>query len=193
MRWREQHTFQPHSPSFTLTTFLQMTSTTILPNDPQQTPEYLTWLQLLNQDGTKAAYRFYLTTRHWKEVRSRILTRDNHTCTLCGTPRSFTTTQSMHVHHKTYCRLWREYSTDLITVCARCHKRIHRNRKIKLNKAPSSLPTPRESALSTSLAVQLAYCKEIVTGKRPFPAKRPRGFPRMEWAYFTNRYQHHQK
>lgn len=62
-------------------------------------------------------YDSYLRSREWRELRSRIMSRDMRTCP-CGAP-------ALHVHHLTYERLFAEHDDDLVSVCQACHTRIH--------------------------------------------------------------------
>ena len=66
----------------------------------------------------------------WKELAKLILKRDNYKCQLCDS--SHTTKIKLVVHHK---KQWSKYpklrfkSSNLITLCERCHKNEHRKRK----------------------------------------------------------------
>lgn len=64
-------------------------------------------------------HRQYLMSPQWKELREKILTRDNHECIMCGS--SF----NLHVHHLTYEHFTHEQMDDLITLCSYCHSKIH--------------------------------------------------------------------
>jgi 5-methylcytosine-specific restriction endonuclease McrA len=69
-------------------------------------------------------YRAYLRSDYWWRTRKRIYQRDRYECRICGAR------EGLQVHHKftSYERLGAELDTDLITVCDRCHKRIHGKR-----------------------------------------------------------------
>ena len=69
---------------------------------------------------SKLQYSEYLKSPHWLEVRARILKRDNYRCVAC--PAS----QQLHVHHMTYQHLGMEKEYELITLCADCHKILHK-------------------------------------------------------------------
>lgn len=68
-------------------------------------------------------YREYLKSQHWQEIRAQRLKIDGGKCALCmkGPPE-----RNVHVHHLSYENIWNEdvYS-DLITVCDKCHKKLH--------------------------------------------------------------------
>lgn len=55
----------------------------------------------------------------WFVLKNQILIRDNHTCQKCGTQKN------LHVHHIVPARRGGDDSpSNLITVCAKCHKRL---------------------------------------------------------------------
>lgn len=63
----------------------------------------------------------YLETPEWKRQRNRILSRDNHTCQICGKSDG-----TMNVHHICYIHPLSEMSDrDLITLCPECHQQVH--------------------------------------------------------------------
>jgi hypothetical protein len=74
-------------------------------------------------DTQKAAYAKYQKSQFWKDIREKVLTRDDHRCQCCGDK------DKLVVHH-------REYSYDvmsgenldrskIITLCNSCHGKIH--------------------------------------------------------------------
>ena len=65
-------------------------------------------------------YRAYIQSEAWRQSRQRALERDRWRCQRCGSSRR------LHVHHRTYARLGQEWLGDLVTLCARCHRRAHR-------------------------------------------------------------------
>lgn len=79
-------------------------------------------------------YDNLLHNDNWKIKRDNILKRDNYTCRYCGRHDGI-----LQVHHKYYNiypngtrpKPW-DYPDDaLITLCDDCHKRVHKNTKIK--------------------------------------------------------------
>jgi 5-methylcytosine-specific restriction endonuclease McrA len=64
-------------------------------------------------------YIEYLKSDKWKNLRLKILERDNNLCQKCKT------NQACHVHHLTYERLGRENLEDLISICLDCHTQEH--------------------------------------------------------------------
>lgn len=72
-----------------------------------------------------AAYRTYLRTPHWREIRLRILRRAKGWCEQPGCRRRAT-----EVHHKVYYRCpWREWDDDLIAVCGHHHQALEAMRR----------------------------------------------------------------
>jgi hypothetical protein len=64
-------------------------------------------------------YRAYLRTDHWQAKRQEALTHYGRSCARCEA------TGKLHVHHKTYQRLFKERITDLEILCERCHRQAH--------------------------------------------------------------------
>ena len=65
-------------------------------------------------------YRAYLQTPHWQKVRARRMQIDKYVCAFCGA------SDLLQVHHISYERLGHEeVRTDLVTLCADCHHRLH--------------------------------------------------------------------
>ncbi len=56
--------------------------------------------------------------KEWKELREVILTRDRHRCMLCGAE------EYLHIHHKDG-DCTNDAPVNLITLCERCHSRVH--------------------------------------------------------------------
>ncbi len=72
--------------------------------------------------NTELSYEEKLEDARWKEVRTRILRRDKHTCQMCGT------TELLNVHHRYYIfqkEPWEYCDNALITLCQSCHKMVH--------------------------------------------------------------------
>lgn len=55
----------------------------------------------------------------WKGQRQKVLERDKGKCQDCGDV-------GTQIHHKTYQRIFREDIDDLVTLCAKCHRKRHR-------------------------------------------------------------------
>lgn len=75
-------------------------------------------------------YHEFLKSSEWFTLRENVKTRDLHQCRVCNKK------TELVVHHKTYER-WRLcLSEDLMTVCKKCHEKIHfdEGKKIELTK-----------------------------------------------------------
>jgi 5-methylcytosine-specific restriction endonuclease McrA len=69
------------------------------------------------------AYRDYLQTADWKIRREGALKRAGFSCQICSGK------GELHVHHRTYVRRDNEAESDLIVLCAACHKLFRENGK----------------------------------------------------------------
>ncbi len=72
-------------------------------------------------------YKIYLQSVEWRDKAKAIMKRDNNKCMLCNSE------NKLHVHHKTYDRLYDEEPEDLITLCGLCHRRRHNINESKTN------------------------------------------------------------
>lgn len=68
------------------------------------------------------AYAVFLRSAYWKDVRKKVLQRDNYTCTTCGRHKR------LQVHHLTYEHHEYEHLhlEDLTTLCNNCHQLVHK-------------------------------------------------------------------
>ena len=69
-------------------------------------------------------YLDYLKTDEWNETRKAALKRSNYECQRCGRKNT-----RLDVHHKTYKNRGAEKDNDLMVLCRKCHKRIHKGDK----------------------------------------------------------------
>ena len=69
-------------------------------------------------------YNDYLQSDHWKQLRLSVLKRANFKCERCASDKIIT--DAHHVHHINYRNLIDVGMTDLMAVCERCHKKIHK-------------------------------------------------------------------
>jgi len=65
-------------------------------------------------------YHEYLQSPEWREIRKRVLERDNHLCQGC------LMAPATQVHHLTYDNIMAEFLFELTSLCDHCHKRYHR-------------------------------------------------------------------
>ena len=66
-------------------------------------------------------YSDYIESEEWKAVRRKRMSIDGYQCQMCGTAKN------LEVHHLTYERLGHEDMDDLITLCHKCHEKVHKN------------------------------------------------------------------
>ena len=79
------------------------------------------------------SYKDLLNCCEWKQKRNKIMNRDNNRCVYCGT------VHFLQVHHTYYnvcpngekVNPWAYPDDALITLCDDCHKKVHKNKKIK--------------------------------------------------------------
>lgn len=64
-------------------------------------------------------YREYLISKKWEGYKNAIHYIYNDQCYICGS------TKELHVHHKTYDRIYHEDLDDLILLCKYCHEKVH--------------------------------------------------------------------
>ena len=88
---------------------------------------------------TKADYRAYQKTDHWKIVREEALEAAGHECRTCGGQKN------LQVHHKNktgYKRIFRErVGMDVTVCCSRCH-RISSKPDVEVHKADRTREVP---------------------------------------------------
>ena len=68
----------------------------------------------------KSDYQRYLTTRHWRQTRRRVLKARGGRCAMCGI-----VSERPQVHHRHYKTLWREQNGDLQVLCRGHHETHH--------------------------------------------------------------------
>jgi ribosomal protein S27AE len=82
--------------------------------------EYSPTLNALARQAGYANYDAYVHSSYWKKIRQRVLERDARRCRMCGSEVDLT------VHHDRYDFIGDERLEYLKTMCARCHRGIHR-------------------------------------------------------------------
>jgi len=65
--------------------------------------------------------RFYLRSKHWREIRFIKLSSVGYRCEKCMTHSE----RGYDVHHLTYANIWHEKLSDLQVLCRHCHKLEH--------------------------------------------------------------------
>lgn len=72
------------------------------------------------------SYEDYLRSRVWAWKRERALARDGRACKLCNGRVGGGVGGGLQVHHREYPAQWgTEPDDDLVTLCARCHRKFH--------------------------------------------------------------------
>lgn len=71
-------------------------------------------------NGDRESYYAYIQSHAWKRRKAEIIKRDKCACAICGAKYV-----PLHIHHLTYQHFEHERDSELITLCADCHKRIH--------------------------------------------------------------------
>lgn len=82
--------------------------------------EYSEFLNELARKAGYESYAAYVRSPYWLALRERVLDRDRRRCRRCGAK------SNLSVHHDRYDFLGEERMKFLKTICARCHRRIHR-------------------------------------------------------------------
>lgn len=72
-------------------------------------------------------YKEYLKSKKWLDKKKKVLKRDNYKCTKCQSGN-----RQLEVHHLTYDNIYNESSSDLVTLCDRCHKMEHNIQEPKI-------------------------------------------------------------
>ena len=88
-------------------------------------PKFLAPLapQRAEKEGLSEEYFAYLASPEWAAVRFAAVARAGYVCEECGRE------GPLQVHHLTYARFGAERDTDLIALCARCHRRADNARR----------------------------------------------------------------
>lgn len=73
------------------------------------------------QSRLRNKYDRYINGPEWDKKRKKVWRRDNYMCQVCGCG----STETLQTHHLTYIHVFRESLDELLTVCSRCHGKIH--------------------------------------------------------------------
>ena len=79
---------------------------------------------IVNITKTEIDYNQYLKSEEWQARRRTALQKADGHCMICGRQRK------LQVHHNSYMRLGDERESDLIVLCAGCHKDYHKKGKL---------------------------------------------------------------
>ena len=72
-------------------------------------------------------YNAYLKSPEWKAQHDRVLARDDHKCTRCGSDKRL---QAHHTSYETYNEKGQALDEEIITLCFRCHRGEHRRSSV---------------------------------------------------------------
>lgn len=64
-------------------------------------------------------YKAYLMSKDWERLRNQKLSAVGSTCQICNSP------DNLHIHHRTYKRIYNERLNDLTVLCGSCHLLFH--------------------------------------------------------------------
>lgn len=93
---------------------------------------------------------------NWDQIRREVYKRDNYTCQNCGQEGGPHGSQELHAHHIVPVASGGSHNTsNLIAMCARCHKAIHTDAV-----APTEGGRSTGGGLSTHTAAQQYYVKD---------------------------------
>ena len=70
------------------------------------------------------SYRDYLASPIWKATKTRWMASEACQGLICHA-NGCSSMYGLDLHHKTYARLGREFTADLVLVCRSCHEKIH--------------------------------------------------------------------
>jgi len=73
-------------------------------------------------EARRRKYHEYLQSPEWRELRERVLERDDHLCQGCLTEPA---TQVHHTGKDPYEHIFKEFCWELVSVCDGCHNRYH--------------------------------------------------------------------
>lgn len=79
---------------------------------------------LVSQKSYKERYHEYLQSEEWSLKRLTKLQEAGYRCQLCNSK------GEIHVHHRTYDRVFNELQEDLIALCSKCHEKFHDIEKV---------------------------------------------------------------
>ena len=87
----------------------------------KEDPSCSEWLEL----SGVVNYELYLKSPQWRDVRMKVLRRDEFKCVKCSN------TKGLNVHHESYRHLGNEseFLNDLITLCSGCHVKVHKKKQ----------------------------------------------------------------
>jgi hypothetical protein len=92
-------------------------------------------------------YNKYINSREWAARKASYYETHHKECRSCGSDE-----RDMHLHHRTYARIYQEEDGDLVPLCSECHAMLHLFQK--------SFKLPVEDATSIWLSVTNGAAKK---------------------------------
>ncbi len=92
-------------------------------------------------------YREYLVSKKWASLKKAVHFFYEEECYICRSR------EKLHIHHKTYDRIYHEDLDDLVLVCWLCHSSIHDGRYTKEVAYDMLLMGTYKSKLQTDLDI----------------------------------------
>ena len=65
------------------------------------------------------SYKVYLMSKDWTSLKKRKLNQVGNSCQVCNS------SKNLHIHHRTYTRVYNEFLNDLTVLCCSCHLLFH--------------------------------------------------------------------
>lgn len=78
--------------------------------------------ELINNSKAKlkwSSYKEYLLSGEWDNLRKQKLRQVGSSCQICNSKKG------LHIHHRTYARIFNERLNDLTVLCGDCHALFH--------------------------------------------------------------------
>ena len=104
--------------------------------------DFIRWLFGLTEERIRSdrlkklgygRYAHYLTSPHWQKLKKAFWKANKRACATCGHEKG------LNIHHKTYVRLGCERLTDLVALCAVCHRDTHEVHKQRVQQGICNL------------------------------------------------------
>lgn len=76
-------------------------------------------------DVYRYQYKQYRDSKVWEDIKTQVKERDRYKCQSCGELNDNKFVIPLHVHHKSYDRIYCEPIEDLQTLCSSCHQAQH--------------------------------------------------------------------
>ena len=105
------------------------------------------------------SYRAYLKSEHWRNFRTAYFAEHYCACSKCETSEG-----AIQLHHLTYARIGMELFSDVVPVCAKCH-RAHYHTEI--TKKPKSVAKKRKKRKKNGKSELDVLRRQLVKMRQP--------------------------